>query len=80
MVCIHCEIGKLKPGKTNITLNRGNQIVIVQDVPALICANCKESYLDSDVTSQAYELVEQKLKLGESIITIAFEVLEPTVV
>ena len=50
MKCVVCRNGDTKPGFTTFTLDRGGKFLIVRGVPARVCENCGEEYLeDSDV-------------------------------
>lgn len=50
MKCVVCRNGDTEPGFTTFTLERGGAILVVRGVPARICENCGEEYLeDSDV-------------------------------
>lgn len=51
MNCSICKRGRLARGSTTVTLERGNTVVIIRDVPALVCADCAEYYLD-DTTAE----------------------------
>jgi YgiT-type zinc finger domain-containing protein len=42
-----CRQGDTQPGTTTVTLERDGLTFVVKDVPALVCANCGEEYLDS---------------------------------
>lgn len=59
MRCVLCRQGEPNPVKTTVTLQRGVTTVIVKDVPAEICDNCGEYYLDETVTEQALDMAEQ---------------------
>jgi YgiT-type zinc finger domain-containing protein len=62
MKCAICKTGQTAPGKTTVTLQRAAAtIVIIRDVPAEICDNCGEYYLDAAVTNQIYTVAELSL-------------------
>jgi YgiT-type zinc finger domain-containing protein len=54
MKCVICKTGHTNPGKTTVTLQRGEAIVVIRDVPAEICDDCGEYYLDAATTNQIY--------------------------
>jgi len=58
MKCALCKIGETRPGKVTVTLERGKTVVVVRDVPAAVCGNCGEYYLDDDVARRVYERAE----------------------
>jgi len=49
-----CKAGDTAPGTVTVTLQRGDTVVIVRDVPAAVCRNCGEYYLDEAVASKLY--------------------------
>ena len=50
MNCQLCKNGKTEKGKVTITLERGKTVVLIKNVPADICENCGEYYLDEETT------------------------------
>lgn len=50
MNCTLCKTGMLKANFTNITLQRGETIVLVKKVPAEVCDVCGEYYLDEQTS------------------------------
>ena len=54
MRCVICKEGDTAPGRVTVTLQRGNTVVIVRDVPASVCRNCGEYYLDEAVATKIY--------------------------
>lgn len=58
MKCSICKTGIMKEGKTTVTLNRGETTVVIKDVPALVCDNCGEYWLDSETTKVVYRMAE----------------------
>lgn len=52
MNCIVCHHGQTRPGTTTVTFHNEGQTVVVNEVPAEVCENCGEAYVDEDVTTQ----------------------------
>ncbi len=52
MTCVICRVGRTRPGTTTITLERGGMTLIVKEVPARVCDNCGEAYVDEATTEQ----------------------------
>ena len=46
MPCAICRIGDTHPGQTTVTLERDQTTLVVRGVPAAVCSNCGEEYLD----------------------------------
>jgi YgiT-type zinc finger domain-containing protein len=49
MKCVVCKVGETRPGKTTVVLQRGSATVVINDVPARVCENCGEEYVDEQV-------------------------------
>jgi len=62
MKCVICKTGDTHPGKTTITLQRGRTVVVIRDVPAEICEDCGEYYLDDATTHRVYADAEQSFQ------------------
>lgn len=58
MKCVICKHGETAPGQVTVTLERGQTVVIMRDVPAEVCRNCGEYYLDEVVASKVYREAE----------------------
>lgn len=50
MKCQLCKNGTTNNGNVTVTLERGNTIVVIKNVPADICENCGEYYLEEETT------------------------------
>ena len=55
MNCVLCKNGVTRPGLVTVTLEREKTVVIVRDVPADVCENCGEYYLDGPVAERVYQ-------------------------
>lgn len=44
-----------------LPIERGNAILLVTDIPARVCTNCGESYLDEGVAQNVQELANERL-------------------
>lgn len=56
MKCIVCHNGETKPGTTTVTFHRDGQTVVVNEVPAAVCENCGEAFVDEEVTAKVLEI------------------------
>ena len=59
MRCVICKAGDTAPGTVTVTLQRGDTVVIIRDVPAAVCRNCGEYYLDEAVAGKLYRHGEE---------------------
>ena len=58
MKCIICRQGETQPGKATVTLERDGLIMVFKSVPASICDNCGEEYVDEQTTAQLLKTAE----------------------
>ena len=58
MICVICKTGTTSPGSTTVTLQRANSVIVIRDVPANICQDCGEYYLNEQVARKVYKLAE----------------------
>ena len=54
MKCPICKFGKIQKGFRQVVLIRGNTTVIFRNVPARICNDCGEYYLDEQIAQAIY--------------------------
>ncbi len=49
-----CDLcgGDLAPGKTTLEVWRGEQLIVIRDVPADVCQQCQEAYLSADISER----------------------------
>ena len=49
-----CDLcgGELRPGKTTLEIWRGEELLVIKDVPADVCQQCNEAYISADVSEQ----------------------------
>jgi len=59
MKCSLCKSGETKPGKTTVTLQRGDSVVVIRAVPAEICDDCGKYFLDEVPARRVYGVAEQ---------------------
>ena len=51
MRCVVCKQADTQSGVTTVMLQRGEATFVVSEVPAQICANCGEDYVDANVAA-----------------------------
>ena len=47
--CPLCK-GRMLDGKTDLTLRRGRSVVVVEEIPALVCEECGEQSIESGIS------------------------------
>jgi YgiT-type zinc finger domain-containing protein len=67
MKCVICKQAETKLGTTTVTLERDGLIYVVKRVPAQVCPNCGEDYVDEDVTGDLLKSAEQMVKVGTQV-------------
>ena len=64
MKCVICRQGETQPGLTTVTLERNGLTLVVKNVPARVCANCGEDYVDERVATQLLATAEEAARAG----------------
>ncbi|GAA5261697.1 type II toxin-antitoxin system MqsA family antitoxin [Methanocalculus sp.] len=59
MKCALCKSGETRHGMTTITFEREGFTLVVKEVPAEICMNCGEDYVDETITHEIMALAER---------------------
>ncbi len=72
MKCVICKQGDTRPGHVHVTLQRGNTVIVVKNVPADICVNCQEYYLSAEATERVLAQGEQAVERGAEIEVVGF--------
>jgi YgiT-type zinc finger domain-containing protein len=67
MTCPICRQGDTQPGTTTVTLERDELTFVVKEVPALVCANCGEEYLDSAISERVLCMAEEAAGSGVQV-------------
>ena len=56
MICVICKNGETEPGTTTSTLERNGLVLLIRDIPAKVCNNCGESYIDSQTFERVHNM------------------------
>jgi YgiT-type zinc finger domain-containing protein len=67
MKCVICKNGETKPGTTTILLERANTTIVIKQVPAEVCQNCGEGYVDEETTDRLLQMAEDAIKSGVQV-------------
>jgi YgiT-type zinc finger domain-containing protein len=62
--CAVCKNGETKPGKSVITLTKGKLVFTIKNVPAHICHDCSEEYIDEDTTNLLLQTANESFNKG----------------
>jgi YgiT-type zinc finger domain-containing protein len=73
MACPLCK-GRMEISKTNLPFETGeNQLVLVKDVPARVCKQCGESFVDFNVARRVEDIVNVAKKDGVMLGIITYQ-------
>ena len=67
MECMICKVGDTQPGTVTVTLERGSTTLVFKHVPAQVCENCGEAYVDDTTTEQLLAAAEAAVKAGVQV-------------
>ena len=67
MKCVICKNGETEPGTASILLERDKTTLVIKNVPAEVCLNCGEGYVDEDTTERTLQMAEEATKLGVQV-------------
>ena len=67
MKCMICKHGETEPGTTTVTLERGALTLVVKGVPAQVCDNCGEAYVDEETARKLLETAEAEAGAGAQV-------------
>jgi YgiT-type zinc finger domain-containing protein len=64
MRCIICRQADTAPGNTTVTLDREGATLVFKDVPAQVCPNCGEAYIDERITGELLRTADGMVRAG----------------
>ena len=64
MTCVICKQGKTRAGKVTITMERESMTLVVRAVPAQVCGNCGEEFVDKKITSRLLNTAADASRAG----------------
>jgi YgiT-type zinc finger domain-containing protein len=67
MKCVICKLAETKTGVTTVTFERGDSVFVVKEVPAQICPNCGEDYVDEAVTAELLRSADELARTGAKV-------------
>lgn len=67
MICVICKYGQTQPGTATVTLERAGMTLVIKGVPAQVCANCGEEYVDEDTTARLLNTAEEAARTGVQV-------------
>jgi len=73
MKCMICKHGETRLGTTTITLEKENSTIVFKEVPAQVCDNCGETYVDDATTKTLLHKAKEIIKSGVEVDIRKFE-------
>jgi YgiT-type zinc finger domain-containing protein len=67
MKCVICKWAVTVPGTTTVTLERGALTFVVKGVPAQVCPNCGEDYVDERTAQELLATAEGASEAGSLV-------------
>jgi len=67
--CCYACGGTMEPGKTTFTVDFGDGVVVVRNVPAMICSKCGMEFIDDDIAAKIEEIVNDA-KAKQSMVEV----------
>jgi len=64
MTCAICRNGETRPGSVTVTLERDGTTLIVRGVPAEVCENCGEEYVEDSAAVKLLETADEAARAG----------------
>ncbi|MMZ67223.1 hypothetical protein D1872_297820 [compost metagenome] len=67
MKCTICKHGETVEGFTTVTLEKNGTTIVFKQVPALVCDNCGEKYINDEVTKALLTKAQEIVKSGVEV-------------
>jgi hypothetical protein len=73
MKCVICKQGETQSGTTTLTFVRrigpssSEVTIVLKGVPAQICSNCGEAYVDETTSAEALRIAEHAVRAGTPV-------------
>jgi YgiT-type zinc finger domain-containing protein len=67
MKCVICKNGETFQGLSTITLEKNNSTIVFKQVPALVCDNCGEKYIEGQITKKILKNAQDIVNNGVEV-------------
>jgi len=64
MKCVICKKGETKAGTATVTLDKAGATLVFKGVPARVCTNCGEEYVDENITATLLKSAAEAAQSG----------------
>jgi YgiT-type zinc finger domain-containing protein len=65
--CVVCKQAETRPGTATVTLERDGLTVVFKGVPAQVCPNCGEDYVEQGIADRLLKEAEQTARNGTQV-------------
>ena len=72
MNCVLCK-ANLSDGKVNHIVDLGERIIIIKNVPANVCVQCGEYYVDTETALKLEPVVEEARKIKAEVFIVKYD-------
>ncbi len=70
-MCFYCK-GDMRPGKTLFSVQYGNCVIVIKNVPCMECVQCGETEISDEVMKQLETMIETVKKTMQEIAVIDY--------
>ena len=70
-MCFYCK-GDMRPGKTLFSVQYGNSVIVIKNVPCMECVQCGETEISDEVMKQLETMIETVKKTMQEIAVIDY--------
>jgi YgiT-type zinc finger domain-containing protein len=67
MKCVICKHGHTRTGRATVTLTRAATTLVIKGVPANVCANCGEEYVDEPTAARLTQTMDEAARAGVEV-------------
>jgi YgiT-type zinc finger domain-containing protein len=67
MICPICRSVNTRPGFASVTLERDSTTLLFKDVPAQVCENCGEEFIDEAISANLLSTAEAAVNEGVQV-------------
>lgn len=67
MKCVICKHGETSDSTVTVTIERDALTFVVKKVPARVCGNCGEEYVDEQIASELFKTATEVAKSGAEV-------------
>ncbi len=73
MKCVICKNGQTNNQAVTVTLEQHGKTFVFKDVPALVCENCGEQYIEEDTSRRLLSLALDVSKVGPDVMITRYK-------